>query len=188
MRVLTIAKTDPRYSKRLKRLLRADAPERVTCVGNFTLLDLPRTALFCSAQCPGSVILNVHDQAAQWRDEGRCIISGFHSPVEKDCLQILLRGRQPIIICPARAIDRMRLPAKLASPMKQGRLLFLSFFGPTDRRVTRELAAHRNNFVAALADEVVFAYVEPGGRLDDLRQSVDTWGIPIRHLNNRERR
>jgi hypothetical protein len=59
-------------------------------------------ALFCSARCPGRAILAAHDQAALWRDEGRCVVGGFHSPVEEECLRILLRGRQPVIVCPAR--------------------------------------------------------------------------------------
>ena len=61
------------------------------------------TALFCSARCPGKLILRTYDQVAQWRDAGHCVVSGFHSPVEKECLRILLRGEPPIIICPARA-------------------------------------------------------------------------------------
>jgi hypothetical protein len=66
------------------------------------------TALFCSARCPGSVILRAYDQAAQWRDTGHCVISGFHSPVEKECLRILLRGEPPFTICPPGPGSRKR--------------------------------------------------------------------------------
>jgi len=44
------------------------------------------------------------------RDDGVTVISGFHTPVEKECLRILLRGSQPVIICPARSIEGMRIP------------------------------------------------------------------------------
>ena len=64
--------------------LGADAPPILTTLGNRDLLALPKTALFCSARCPGHVILTAYDQAAKWRDAGRCVISGFHSPVEKE--------------------------------------------------------------------------------------------------------
>ena len=119
-----------------------------------------------------------------WRDEGRCIISGFHSPIEKECLLILLRGNQPVIICPARGLASMRVPVDWKQPLSDNRLLVLSAFGAAEKRVTKHLASVRNRTVAALADEVVFAHVAPGGHLDELRRLVAGWGIPLRSLND----
>jgi predicted Rossmann fold nucleotide-binding protein DprA/Smf involved in DNA uptake len=92
---IEILSTDARYPQRLQKRLVKQAPRQLTALGNLDLLALPKTALFCSARTPGQVILSAHDQAARWRDEGHCVIGGFHSPLEKDCLRILLRGRQP---------------------------------------------------------------------------------------------
>lgn len=105
--VLTAA--DARYPAFLRERLGDAAPTPLSALGNLDLLALPKTALFCCAHCPGKVILTAYDQAAKWRDTGRCVISGFHSPVEKECLQILLRGSQPINICPARSFPQ-RVP------------------------------------------------------------------------------
>jgi predicted Rossmann fold nucleotide-binding protein DprA/Smf involved in DNA uptake len=132
------------------------------------LLNERKVALFCSARCPGDAILRAYDQAAQWRDAGRCVISGFHSPVEKECLRILLRGKQPVIICPARCLGKMRLPSDWKKPLADGRLLILSCFATGQNRATTELAARRNELVAALADEVWFAHITPGGRMEQL--------------------
>jgi predicted Rossmann fold nucleotide-binding protein DprA/Smf involved in DNA uptake len=184
--LLTLTENEARYPPRLRQRLGSETPARVMFMGDFDLLSFPKTALFCSSRCPGSVILAAHDHAAHWRDKGRCIISGFHSPVEKDCLRILLRGRQPIIVCPGRAIDRARVPAELKGPMTDGRLLLLSPFASSDRRVTKELAVQRNRFAAAVADEIVFAHITPGGHLDELRQLVTAWGIPNRCLADGE--
>ncbi|MBI4026010.1 MAG: SMF family protein [Verrucomicrobia bacterium] len=115
------------------------------------------------------------DQTAKWRDEGRCIISGFHSPVERECLRILLRGKQPIIICPARSLENMRLPSDWKKPLADGRLLLLSCFSKHHRRVTAELAARRNELVAALADEVCFAHITPGSHTERLAGEVSLW-------------
>jgi len=49
--------------------------------------------------------------------------------------------------------------------------------------VTKDLAVERNRLVAALADEVVFAHVTPGGQLDGLRQLVAGWNIRHRTLS-----
>ncbi len=176
-----IPQNDPLYPARLRERLSDAAPAQLTALGNFALLALPKTGLFCSARCPGHVILTTYDQAARWRDAGRCIISGFHSPVEQECLRILLRGSQPIIICPARALPR-RIPAEWQTPLADGRLLILSGFTAAEKRVTTELATRRNALVAALADEVCFAHITPGGQSDRLTHRLTAWRIPISTL------
>jgi predicted Rossmann fold nucleotide-binding protein DprA/Smf involved in DNA uptake len=165
---------DSRYPARLRERLGTRAPDALTALGNLDLLALPKTALFCSARCPGDAILRAYDQAAKWRDEGRCVISGFHSPVEKECLRILLRGQQPIIICPARALPK-RLPAEWKKPLADGRLLILSCFTATHCRATAKFAARRNELVAALAEEVWFAHITPGGQMQQLANKVAAW-------------
>jgi predicted Rossmann fold nucleotide-binding protein DprA/Smf involved in DNA uptake len=173
-----IAAVAPEYPSCLRERLGADAPPELAALGNLDLLTLPKTALFCSAHCPGQAILPTYDQAAKWRDAGRCVISGFHSPVEKECLQILLRGDASVILCPARGmLDR--LPAQWAIAVASGRMLLLSCFPNAARRVTAELAARRNEFVAALADEVYIAHAATGGHLAALTNRVRAWGTPI---------
>ena len=93
----------------------------------------PLLALFCSTKAPASILLQVHDLAQQWRTGGVTVISGFHSPVEQECLAVLLRGPQPVIVCPARSLDRMRLKREYKEPMAVGRLLLLSSFGGKEK-------------------------------------------------------
>lgn len=174
---ILLSTDDARYPARLRERLGAPAPQ-VTALGNLDLLALPKTALFCSAKCPGDVILRTHDAAARWRDEGRVVVSGFHSPVERDCLRILLRGSQPIIICPARTLPD-RVPADWKTPLAAGRLLVLSAFAATAKRITADLAAQRNEFVAALADEVFIAHATVGGHLEALTSRLRASGIPL---------
>ena len=63
---------------------------------------------------------------------------GFHSPVEKECLRILLRGDAPVILCPARGLLQ-RLPAPWAIAVTGGRMLILSVCNDDERRVTTAL-------------------------------------------------
>lgn len=173
-----ITPADPHWPVRVSERLGNAAPAQLTALGNLDLLALPKTGLFCSARCPGNVILSAYDQAARWRDAGRCIISGFHSPVEQECLRILMRGTPPIILCPARALPR-RIPAEWQAPLAEGRLLILSGFTATEKRVTAELATRRNALVAALADEVCFAHITPGGQSDRLTHRLTAWRVPF---------
>ena len=70
-----------------------------------SILDADLTALFCSGQCPGDVILTMDDLARAMWDAGVPVIGGFLSPMEKECLRLLLRGRRPVVVCPARGIE-----------------------------------------------------------------------------------
>jgi predicted Rossmann fold nucleotide-binding protein DprA/Smf involved in DNA uptake len=181
MTTLTINADDARYPPRLTERLGDGAPAQLSALGNPEWLTLPKTALFCSVKCPGSAILSTYDQAAKWRDSGRCVISGFHSPVEKECLDILLRGSQPIIVCPARTLPQ-RVPPEWRMPLTEGRMLVLSAFEATKSRKTEELATRRNEIVAALADELWFAHITPGGKMEKLALRARPWhGWPERH-------
>jgi len=182
--IQVIDQNSPSYPILLANRLGKEAPDRLWAIGNSELLKLPKTALFCSSRCPGDAILKAMDQAQKWRDLGRCIISGFHSPIEKECLPILLRGRQPIIICPARSIENMRIPIDWRLSLEEGRLLVLSLFPATARRMTASMAEFRNQMVAALADEVYFAHTTPGSRICRLLNQIVKWGIPITENSN----
>ena len=60
--------------------------------GNLSLLDEKLTALFCSNRCPGDLSLKTYDLARAMRDAGVPVIGGFQTPMEKECLRLLLQG------------------------------------------------------------------------------------------------
>lgn len=163
-------------------LLAGPAPSLLYALGNLKLLRQPMTALFCSNQCPGNAILRALDLAAQLRDANRAVISGFHTPVEKECLAILLRGKSPIVICPARSLDRYRISADYKPPLAQSRLLLLSPFPAGTHRATTETARRRNDLVAALAAEITVLHAAPGGRLETFLHHVEQVGRLVTRL------
>ena len=115
-------------------------------------------------QCPGSIILKTFNLMSAWREEGRTLAGGFHSPLEWECLTILLRGRQPILWMPARHINGMRLKPELRPAFAAGRLLVLSPFGPKEKRITAALAHRRNQHLAALSTDIFIAHAAPASR------------------------
>lgn len=178
VRVQRITRDAADYPSVLRSRLGENAPVELTVLGDPGLLRLRRTALFCSARTPGDAILRTHDAARRMRDEGVTVISGFHSPIEKECLRILLRGRQPVIVCPARAIEAMRIPTDCHAAFAAGRLLFISPFTKQPKRVTKESALRRNEIVAALADEVFIAHIAPGGQTEKMTEMLKRWRVP----------
>jgi len=174
----------PLYPQRILPFLADRAPAAITCKGNPSILNSPALALFCSAKCPGKLILATYDLAQQWRQAGTTIISGFHSPMERECLNVLLRGSGSLILCPARSLTRLRLRAELRQPSAKGRLLFLSPFSEKVRRASVETALYRNQFVAALADAIFVAYADRGSKTEVFCRQVLAWGKSLYTLRN----
>ena len=141
-------------------------------IGDSEILNLEYTALFCSVRCPGDLILKTYDLARAMREAGTPVIGGFQTPMEKECLRLLLRGNQPVVVCPARSIDNMRVPRDWRPAIAEQRLLILSSFPPSQRRPTVKLAAQRNDMVVTLASRVFIAYAALGGKTEELARKV----------------
>jgi predicted Rossmann fold nucleotide-binding protein DprA/Smf involved in DNA uptake len=156
-----------------RALLRGSQPPTLYAIGNDEILRQPITAIFCSNKCPGTAILRALDLAAELRDTNRAVISGFHTPVEKECLAILLRGKSPIVICPARSLHHYRIPFEWKPAITEGRLLLISRFPASAHRVTTNTAQQRNELVAALATEITVLHAAPGGRIAALMQKIE---------------
>jgi predicted Rossmann fold nucleotide-binding protein DprA/Smf involved in DNA uptake len=149
--------------------------------GDESVLNRPKVALFCSVKCPGKLILDTYDLANRFRDEGVTVISGFHSPMEQECLRILLRSPHPAIWCLARGLYR-QIPAKpvdCRAAVADGRLVMVTPFPDTVRHITAQTATTRNRLVADMAAAVVVAHAAPGSKMEALCQSVLQSGKPL---------
>jgi predicted Rossmann fold nucleotide-binding protein DprA/Smf involved in DNA uptake len=155
-------------------------------MGDSELLNAPLLALFCSVKCPASIILKTYDLAQTLRDKHISVISGFHSPVEKEVLVTLLLGDSPIVICPARSVQNMRVPADWKKPLEQQRLLIVSPFAENQPRATQEMAAIRNQLVAALAQQVFVAYAEPDGKTETFARALIAADKPVTTFEAKE--
>jgi predicted Rossmann fold nucleotide-binding protein DprA/Smf involved in DNA uptake len=179
MPLIRLDRNDPSYPAALKAFLGKDAPSSIAALGNLEILNRKKLVLFCSVKCPGSLILQTHDLTQQLVQAGVTVIGGFHSPVEKECLRILLRGRQPVIICPARSLTKLRIPKQLKKPLDEDRLLFLSPFPNNRHRSDIQMSLHRNRFVAALADRVFIPYAGPSSKTEQFCREMLAWRKPV---------
>ena len=100
----------------------ASLPQTAAYWGNSRLSEKPLTALSCYNRCPSDRIRKTCDLARAMRDAGTPVIGGFQTPMEKECLRLLLWVSQPVVVCPARVIDNMPPPPRLAPPYGRGPL------------------------------------------------------------------
>jgi predicted Rossmann fold nucleotide-binding protein DprA/Smf involved in DNA uptake len=178
-----IESTSPDFPAVLRNGTVLGPAPRLWAVGNLGVLDRRLLGFFCSTRCPGTVILQTYDLALALREAGVAVIGGFHSPMEQECLDVLLRGQQPVVVCPARSIERLRPPAAWQKPLAEGRLLVLSAFEAKYRRPTTELAEQRNHIVATLAADVFVAHAAAGSRTERLCAELVQQGKRLYTLN-----
>ena len=216
--------TNPKKQQQTHRIDTGSGP--ADALGDVGLLARSKLALISSQKCPGDVILKTYDFARLVRGSWVAIVSGFHSPIEKDCLPILLRGPDPIIIVQAHRLSTSRLPKDWQKALEDKRLLLLSPFvvsarpgrivaavsdrrrrseidattavsdrrrrsetaatvPNTAKRVTAQLAAERNRFVAAISDEVLIPFAAPGSKTEALALDLLASGKPVYTFGDR---
>jgi predicted Rossmann fold nucleotide-binding protein DprA/Smf involved in DNA uptake len=179
MDTINLKKDSPNYPSALKQHLGKDALDTITAIGNLDILRHNSTAFFCSTKCPGNLIVKTYDIAQILRHAGMTVIGGFHSPMERECLTILLRGAQPVIVCPARSINNMRINKEYKKPLKDGQLLFLSPFDENQPRISAKRSHYRNLFVAAMSAAIFVAHAGPGSKTEAFCKEILSWQKPI---------
>ena len=143
----------------------------IAMLGERSIWELPKTAFLCSDRFSAGSVLKSYAWASEMKRQGQCVISGFHSKLEKDVFELLLNGAQPVVWALARGLYD-KPPAKYKQYIENGRLLIVSTFDKKIKLINSDLAAKRNQFVADNAVEIVFAHIQRGGKLDQLRKSI----------------
>ena len=147
--------------------------------GNKDLLDRELVAFFASRKA------TPHDTqlALQWAESicqtNKVVISGFHSPLEKEILNYFLEHQHPVIIALGRALYK-RIPEHLQSHFDEGRVLFVSFRDYS--RYSWNSAHIRNWSVAKLAEEVYFTQFDNTSSLSTLHYTFKHYGNTPVHI------
>ena len=110
--------------------------------------------------------------------------AGFTRRWSGSCLRLLLRGEQPVVVCPARGIAKMRIPRDWRPPLEDGRLLILSPFPGTIRRPTVESAGKRNEMVGSLASRVFIAHASLASKTEAFARELAAIGKPLLTLDS----
>jgi predicted Rossmann fold nucleotide-binding protein DprA/Smf involved in DNA uptake len=184
--VWSITHRDGAYPPQLVDRSRAGEWPVLYGLGNREILRCQCLGLICSVQCPGSVVIKTLDAIRELRDAGVVVAGGFHSPMEQECLDFLLRGDQPVIICPARHPSTNRLPPSWREALDADRLLIVSPFGSEIKRPTQFHAQTRNEFVAALSAAVLIPHASSGGKAEAVARQILQRGQPLVTLDDDE--
>ena len=126
-------------------------------LGNISMLERKKIGYFAAGKIASLSVFPTLDWAMEVakRDEV-AIVSGYHSTMEREVLDILLKGRCGIICVLARPIYKV-VPGKFRVAYAHDRILFISHNTYSSTMTSRALCQRRNEYVASISDELVFS-------------------------------
>ena len=145
--------------------------DSIFALGDIDIAEHHKTAFLCSRNYPAKAVLPIYDWAKATRENGACVMSGFHSRLERDVLDILLKGNQPVILAAARGLPK-QYPAAVKKAIDDGRLLVTSPFPASVSRITADTSRHRNAFMLSVANRIVIGHMSQAGALAEALSSV----------------
>lgn len=149
----------------------------INYLGNQELLKRYKVAFFASRKTRSNSVLPTLDWVAEIaKREDVAVCSGFQSPLEKEILPYLLKGKCGIIIGLNRGIYK-KIPPKFLDAYNSGRILFISLENDNIIMPSKANAEKRNHYLASIADEIVFASLNPNSSL--IKISINSQKIKI---------
>ena len=134
-------------------------------LGNSSLLDGKKIGYFASSKIATLSVLPTLDWATEIaKRETIVVVSGFHSKMEREVLNVLLKGRHGIICVLARPIYRV-VPVIFRDAFEQDRVLFISQNTGKSTMTSRHLCQKRNEYIASISDDLVFSSLTPSSSL-----------------------
>jgi predicted Rossmann fold nucleotide-binding protein DprA/Smf involved in DNA uptake len=175
----TLSRDSHDYPMLLRERLGESAPSLLKVIGGRNCLSKPMVSLVCSVRCPGSIVIKTFDAIREMRDKGIVIIGGIHSPMEEECLEFLLKGEQPVLMSPAKGLNRPRFSDLQKAAIDECRLTVISIFSDEITRTTKRQSLARNEFIAAVSTAVMIPYASPGGSAEAVFKQVTARNQPV---------
>lgn len=126
-------------------------------LGNIELFDRRKVGFLAGSKINPLSVLPTLDWASEIAaHDDVSIVSGFHSQLERQALDLLLKGKCGVICVLARSLYA-KIPLEFQSAFTGGRVIFVS----EERQVrpTKNSAYRRNQLVVSLSDELVIPQI-----------------------------
>ena len=138
-------------------------------LGNIDLLNRHKIGFLAGSKTLALSVLPTYDWAKEIASrENLSIISGFQSPLEKDVLDFLLKGKCGIIYVMAKRLYK-KIPMKFKQSLDEGRLLFISISKDNVLRAGKAQNIARTNYIAEICDELIISSLIRSSSLHELK-------------------
>ncbi len=132
-------------------------------IGNTSLLNRRKIGFLAGSKIAPLSVLPTIDWASEIAThEDVAVVSGFHSQLERQVLDLLLNGKCGIICVLARSLYS-KVQTEYKSAFDCGRVLFIT--EEKQSRATKESSHRRNKLIGFLSDELVTPDISPNSSL-----------------------
>lgn len=143
-------------------------------LGNMDLLTLHKVGFLASRKVNKSSVIPTINWANEVSHNPNIVmISGFQSTLEREVLDIALKGTCGIIYVLNRNIYS-QIPLNLRTAFYSNRILFISLTSEKTTRPSTANAIIRNRYITDIADTLIFASVGDKSSLHQLMQTEKT--------------
>lgn len=149
-------------------------------VGNPEILNRPLLGILSARQIDPDLALEsslLLKQLASLDDFS--FVGGWHSPLERQALRIVLRHEAPLVFCVAKALNRFVPSTEVEHRLKQGRALLLTHCTPKAKRISRGTSMRRNELILGLAKVLVVLSAPEGSASLKLARSALNLQKPV---------
>ena len=157
-----------------------DVSPSLRLAGNNSCLATRPTAILCSRQCPGALILDTSDWVESWCKSSyeQTLASGFQTSVEKEILRRLLRCDALVARFPARSLPK-RLPKAERAAVEAARMVIVSPFPESQSRPSKALARRRNELLLRIAQDAIVVHAAPNSATLQWAHDAVSGGLPL---------
>lgn len=135
-------------------------------IGNISLIDRRKIGFLAGSKITPLSVFPTLDWASEIATrEDVAVVSGFHSQLERQVLDLLLKGKCGIICVLARSLYS-KVPVEYKLAFDCGRVLFIT--EEKQSRATKESSCRRNQLVANLCKEIVVPRPSPYSSLKSI--------------------
>lgn len=149
-------------------------------VGDPAIAEAELHGMLTSRDTPPDLRLPTLDVAVELGRRGAAVVGGFHAPLERDFLDLLLLAGGRGLLLLGRSVADFHPPKGLRLALEDGRLTIASGSGERDvRRVDRRAARRRNLLLVDLASSLFLPFAGSGGQAEGVARRAMDDDIPI---------
>jgi len=148
--ITEISNSSPNYPVELGNYFAARSP-KLWCIGDQTILKKELLGVVSARMSDPDLAMKASTLLSDSGASEGAFISGWHSPLEKEALHVLLTQPAKIVFCTAKSLTSISPSPEIKDLIARGGALLLTHCGPKAKRISRDASLRRNELVLGLS-------------------------------------
>jgi len=148
--ITEISNSSPTYPNELRKYFTAKSP-KLWCIGDQTILKKELLGVVSARRNEPNLGMKASMLLSESGSLECAFIGGWHSPLEKEALHVLLTKPAKIVVCAAKGLTSFSPSLEIKELVARGRALLLTHCSPRAKRISRKASLRCNELVIGLS-------------------------------------